>query len=178
MASMYDIPTDGCNLEIMGYPFFADKVTPNEAFRRRDINVNNVVGGTQIVTPGPYIGLDFTVTCHVPVDPNRPDVHNKIFQEMMSKPVKVVSPEFGGEFSAMVVIKPEHTKPNYLELTINIKEIPTNKSSIPGESFTVPKSRKITVKKTAKSKQTKSKTTKTKTKSKKKTVSKKNKSRK
>ena len=175
--SMYDIPTDGCNLEIMGYPFFAEKVSANEAFRRREMNVNNVVGGTQIVNKGAYVGLDFTITTHVFVDPMRPDIHNTIFQEMMSKPVDVVSPELGGKFKAMVVIKPEHTNLNSLELSINIKEIPDSKSQIPGESFTIPKSRKVETKKVKKTTTKKSTTSKSsKTKSKKKSVSKKTKS--
>ena len=179
--SMYNIPTDGCNLEIMGYPFFAEKVSANEAFRRREMNVNNVVGGTQIVTKGPYVGLDFSITTHVFVDPNRPDIHNTIFEEMMSKPVDVVSPEIGGKFKAIVVIKPEHVNPNSLELTINIKEVPDSKSQIPGESFTIPQSRKIETKKVTKTTSDKKSTTSkksSKTKSKKNSVSKKNKSKK
>lgn len=173
---MYDV-TDGCNLEIMGYPFYAESVSPNEAFRRREMNVNNVVGGTQIITPGAYVGLDFSLVTHVKIDQNRPDEYKDIFQEMMSKPVEVVSPELGGRFKAMVVIKPEHEKLDYLKLSITIKEVPDSKSLIPGESFTIPKS-KIIVKKTKKTSKTKTKTskTKTKTKTKRKTVSKKSKS--
>ena len=175
---MYNVPTDGCNLEIMGYPFYAEKVTPNEAFRRREFNVNNVVGGTQIITPGTYVGLDFSITTHVFVDPNKPDAHNKIFQEMMSKPVKVVSPELGGQFMAMVVVKPEHSTLNYLELSISIKEVPDAKSLIPGEVFSIPKSRKITKKKTKTTSKTKTNKKSSKTKTKKKSVSKKTKSKK
>ena len=170
---MYNV-TEGCNVEIMGYPFFAEEVSPNEAFRRRDFNFNPIVGGTQKVTKGPYVGLDFSITTHVAIDPNRPDVHNHIFEEMMSKPVPVVSPELGGTFNAVVIIKPEHVKPNSLKLTIGIKEVPDTKSSIPGESFTIPKSRKIEVKK----KNNTSKNTKSETKTSKKNKSKKNKSKK
>ena len=144
---MYNVPTDGCNLEIMGYPFYAEEVTPNEAFRRRDYNFNNIVGGTQKVTKGAFVGLDFTIVTHVAVPPNNPKVHNKIFKQMMSKPVKVVSPEIGGSFKAIVTIKPEHDTPKSLKLTINIKEVPNKKSGIPGEKFTVPAARKIKVKK-------------------------------
>lgn len=177
--SMYNIPTSNCNLEIMGYPFFAEKVSPNEAFRRREINVNNVVGGTQIVNKGAYVGLDFTITTHVHVNPDRPDEHHAIFQEMMSKPVEVVSPEIGEPFKASVVIKPEHVYLNSLELSISIKEIPEKNSKIPGESFIIPSPRKINV---TKKKNTPNKTTKNsasnKSKSKRGTVVKKTKSRK
>lgn len=149
MVNMYEI-TEGCNIEIMGYPFYVDNVSPNESFRRREYNVNNLVGGTAIITKGTYVGLDFSVTAHVYVPEDRPDIHNEIFQEMMSKPVEVISPEIGGKFNAMVVIKTEHVKLNSLELTISIKEIPDKESLIPGESFTVPASKKVTKKKTNK----------------------------
>lgn len=143
---MYDVPTDGCNIEIMGYPFFAESVSPTESFRRREFNFNNLVGGTQKVTPGAYVGLQFSVTTHVHIDPDRPDEHNSIFQEMMSKPVEVISPEFGGRFNAVVVIKPEHEKLDYLKLTIDIREVPDSQSLIPGEEFIVPAARIISVK--------------------------------
>lgn len=176
--NLYDIPADGCNIEIMDYPFFAEEVSPNEAFRRREYNYNNIVGGTQIVTPGQYVPLDFTVTTHIPIDPDRPDAHKQVFQEMMSKPVLVTSPEIGGSFYAIVVIKPVHETPTSLKLEISIKEVPDSKSLIPGESFVVPSARKITKKKTnKKTKTTKSSNTK-KNKTKKKTASKKSKSKK
>lgn len=143
IMAMYNIPTEGCNLEIMGYPFYAESVSPTEAFRRREYNFNNIVGGTQKVIPGAFVGLDFSVTAHVFIDPDRPDEHNKIFQEMMSKPVEVISPELGGKFNAIVTIKPERDRLNSLKLTIGIKEVPGKKSGIPGEAFTVPKSRDV-----------------------------------
>ena len=87
------------------------------------------------------MGLDFNVTTHVWVDPDRPDEWNSIFQEMMSKPVEVISPELGGRFNAIVVIKPEHEKLDALKLTISIKEVPDSQSLIPGEEFTIPASR-------------------------------------
>ena len=145
--AMYDIPTEGCNLEIMGYPFFAEDVSPNEAFRRREYNFNNIVGGTMKVVPGAYVGLDFSVTTHVKIDPDRPDEHHAIFQEMMSKPVEVVSPDMGGSFNAIVVVKPERPKLDYLKVTFSIKEIPDSQSRIPGEEFTVPATREVETKK-------------------------------
>ena len=143
--AMYNIPTEGSNLEIMGFPFFIENVSPGEAFRRREYNFNGIVGGTQKVTPGAYVGLDFTITTHVPIDPERPDEHNAIFQEMMSKQVEVISPELGGRFNAIVVIKPNHDKLDHLKLDISIKEVPGSESLIPGEEFTVPASREVTV---------------------------------
>lgn len=175
--ALYDVPTDGCNLEIMGYHFFAEEVSPNEAFRRRELNFNSIVGGTKKVTNGEYIGLEFSVTTHVKINPQTPDMHNRIFEEMMGKPVQVVSPDLGGTFTANVIIKPERETVNYLKLTINIKEIPDKVSMIPGEKFTIPSTKKIKVKKKKKQKKDSSKKSKKgKSKSKKKTISKKTKS--
>ena len=140
---MYNVPTDGCNLEIMGIPFYAEKVSPSEAFRRREVNFNNIVGGTQKVNNGAYVGLEFSITTHVHVDPDRPDIHNSVFQEMMSKPVEVISPEVGGRFNANVIVTPEHERLDQLKLTIKIKEIPDSNSLIPGEEFTVPAARVV-----------------------------------
>ena len=177
--SMYNnIPTDGCNIEIMGFPFFAESISVNEAFRRREANFNNIVGGTMKVTQGAYVGLDFTVTTHVTIDPERPDEHNTVFQEMMSKPVEVISPEIGGRFNAIVVIKPERKALDWLELSISIKEVPDTASLIPGEEFIIPKTKKVEVKKTTKKTDSKKSTDKasSKSKSKTKTVAKKSKS--
>lgn len=143
---MYNVPVEGCNLEIMGYPFFAESVSPTEAFRRRDYNFNGLVGGTQKVTKGAYVGLEFSITTHVYIDPERPDVYNTIFQQMMSEPVEVMSPEIGGSFKAIVVIVPEHEKLDYLKLTINIKEVPEKDSKLVGEEFTVPAPRDVETK--------------------------------
>lgn len=173
--ALYDVPTDGCNLEIMGYSFFAEEVSPTEAFRRRELNFNSIIGGTKKITKGEYVGLEFSVTTHVKIDPKTPNMHNKIFEEMMRKPVQVVSPDLGDSFKANVVIRPERASPRYLKLTITIKEIPDKQSKIPGENFTVP-SKKVIVKKKKKSNSSKKSNTKTKTKTKKKQVTKKTKS--
>ena len=143
--SMYKVPTENCNLEIMGYPFFVEEVSPSESFNRRDPVINNLVGGTAIVTKGPYIPLEFTITTHVFVDPDRPDEHNSIFQEMMSKPVEVISPEIGGRLNAIVVITPVHEKHGGLKLSIKIKEVPDSTSNIPGESWVVPAPKDVEV---------------------------------
>ena len=97
------------------------------------------------------------------VDPNKPHAHNKIFREMMSKSVTVTSPELGGSFTANVVITPDHSKLNFLQLDISIKEIPGSKSKIPGESWTVPKTKKIDLKKKNKNNDSKTDTKKGKT---------------
>lgn len=138
----------GTNIEIMGYPFYVESVTANEFYNRRDEVRNKILGGTEDVLKGGYISRDFTITTHVPIDPNRPDAHNKVFTEMMSKPVEIISPELGGKFKANVVVKPSHSKLSYLQLDIDIKEIPEKNSNIPGESkFVIPAVKKVESKK-------------------------------
>lgn len=173
---LYDVPTDGCNLEIMGYKFFAEEVSANEAFRRRELNTNSIVGGTKKTTKGEYVGLEFSVTTHVKIKPNTPNMHNNIFQEMMRKPVRVVSPDIGGSFNAVVVIKPERETATYLKLTISIKEVVDGQSKIPGETFTVPKTKKIKVKKKNNKKTSKDSNKNSKSKTKKNTIARKVKS--
>ena len=179
MASMYGVATTGCNIEIMGYPFYAESVSPNEAIRRRNTNVNAIVGGTQKVTKGDYVALDFDVTTHIKVDPTHPDQWDNIFKKMMANPVEVSSPELASEpFKAMVIVKREHSSPEYLKVSFNIKEVPDKASKIPGEDFTIPAPKKITSKKSStKTSKKDSKSTKSsKSKSKKKTSKKKSKS--
>ena len=128
----------------MGYPFIIETVTGNEFYNRREEVRNKILGGTEDVVKGAYISRDFTIITHIPIDPNRPDVHNEIFKEMMSKPVEIISPELGGKFNANVIIKPAHTKVSHLELSIDIKEIPSQDSNIPGESkFIIPEVKKV-----------------------------------
>jgi len=145
MPNLYQQNTlTGTNIDIMGYPFYIESITTNEYYNRRDEVRNKILGGTEDVLRGGYIGRDFTITTHIPIDPNRPDVHNQVFREMMSKPVEVISPELGGKFMANIVVKPTHTKQSHLELSIDIKEVPGKDSLIPGESkFVVPAVKKV-----------------------------------
>ena len=130
--------TNGYNIEIEGFPFFAESVDGDEFYNRREYSRLNIIGGTQFVNKGAYVPRSFSFTTHVRVEPNNPDVYNDIFREMMSKPCNVISPELGGMFDAVVVIKPKHSSPKYLELNVKITEIPTEKSNIFGEEIIIP----------------------------------------
>lgn len=130
--------TDGYNIEIEGFPFFAESVDGDEFYNRREYSRLNIIGGTQFVNKGAYVPRSFSFTTHVRVEPNNPDVYNDIFREMMSKPCNVISPELGGMFDAVVVIKPKHSSPKYLDLNVKITEIPTEKSNIFGENIVIP----------------------------------------
>jgi len=129
---------DGYNIEINGFPFFAETIDSDEFFNRRELVVNNIMGGTQSVSRGPYIARNFSFVTHVDIEPEHPDVYYDIFREMMAGTCEVISPELGGMFNASVVIKPLHKKPRKQELSITITEIPTEESNIPGDVFLIP----------------------------------------
>lgn len=130
--------TEGYNFEIDGFPFFTESVEPEEFFNRRDYNRLKIIGGTEFVNKGGYVSRSFSFTTHVRVEANNPDVYKDIFQNMMSKICTVVSPEIGGMFDAVVVIKPKHLSPQYLELAVKVTEVPKTESNIIGEDFIIP----------------------------------------
>ena len=137
---MYRVNIDELHdVTIGGQLFIVESVSPNERFRRRELNRMPIVNGTQIVTKGPYVPIDISFTTHVSIDPNRPDMYDSIFEELMSQKQEVISPELGGKFDAQIIIKPEHDKYSMLKLTIQVIEIPDAQSRIPGENrFTIP----------------------------------------
>lgn len=166
-------------VKIMGVPFYAENIQGDEPINRREREFTPILGGTERVSQGKYIHREYSFTTTIFFPTDRPDAYDKIFKEIMSKPVEVISPYMGGKFNAAVVITksfPE-SSPNHMDLDIKITEIPGKKSNIPGESFTVPKVKKISTKTKVKStKKTKNSKKKSKRKSKTKSVKKKNKS--
>lgn len=176
---MYDDIHTGVSesIKIMGIPFYAENITPSEQYNRREREFTQILGGTERVSQGKYIHREFSFTTTIFFPTGRPDAYDNTFRKMVSKPVEVVSPYMGGTFKALIQITPSfpENSPNHMDLDVTVTEVPDKKSRIPGESFSVPKTKKITAKVKA-TKKTKSKKKTTKTKSKKKAVAKKNKS--
>lgn len=146
------------NIEINGYPFFAENISSDEAYNRRELNRNSILGGTEVVTKGKYIprSYSFTTTIYHPTD--RPDTFEKILKTIVSNPAEVISPYMGGKFKAEIIIQKniEESSPNHMVLDFTVTEIPEAKSNIPGENFTVPKPKKVKVTTTTTSKKSKS----------------------
>ena len=127
-----EIPTE-CNIIILfnyegveqQFPFFAENITPNEAFSRRDLVRTKVMNGTEVVTQGDWIGRDFTFTSHIPIDYD-PTIYDKYFKEMLHQPCRILSPDMGDMFYAQVTIKksPLENYPKTLKLEIQVVEIP------------------------------------------------------
>lgn len=107
------------------FPFFAEQITANESYSRRDLVRTKVMNGTEVVTQGDWIGRDFTFTCHVPVDDDR-QVYDKYFQSMIHQPCKILCPDMGDMFDAQVIIKKEplENRPHTLKLEVQVQEIP------------------------------------------------------
>ena len=135
------------NIKIMGWPFYAENISADEPYNRREYNFNSILNGTEVVTPGQYVHREYSFSTTIYFPTGRPDVYDKIFEEMMSKPVEVISPYMGGKFNAIITIRktnPE-TSPNHMDLDVTVIEVPELNSNIPGESnFIVPSVKKIT----------------------------------
>ena len=127
-----ELPSE-CNLSIkfkyenveQTFPFYAEQITANESFSRRDLIRTKVMNGTEVVTQGDWIGRDFTFTCHVPIADD-PQIYDKYFQSMLHQPCKILSPNMGDMFDAQVTIKkePMENHPNTLKLEVHVQEIP------------------------------------------------------
>lgn len=131
-------PTNGelpleCNIAIIfeyegveqQFPFFAENITANEAYSRRDLVRTKVMNGTEVVTQGDWIGRDFTFTSHMPIDGD-PTIYDQYFQSMLHQPCTIMSPDMGDMFQAQVIIKksPLEKHPNTLALEVQVIEIP------------------------------------------------------
>lgn len=144
---MYDDIVEGVseNIQIMGWPFYAENITADEPYNRRDYKFNNIIGGTEIVTPGKYVHREFSFTTTIYFPTGRPDAYDKTFVEMMSRPVEVISKYMGGKFNALVTIRKTNLESsvNHMDLDVSIVEVPERNSKIPGEEFTVPAKREV-----------------------------------
>ena len=141
MPDMYkDIVNDVSEtVEIDGYPFYAENIRSTNTYNRRELNRQKLLGGTEHVSRGKYLGREYNFTTDVYTEGN-PRVFDEIFQEMSNKPCEVISPYMGGKFMAEVVFEreDEEASPEHVRLDVTIKEIPEEQPNIPGESFTIP----------------------------------------
>lgn len=125
------------DLTIDGFPLIIEEPSPDESFNRRETARHNIIGGTQWVAKTTYVPVDVSFTTHVRIDPLYPDIYDSTFRLWMSKPVEVISKEFGGKFKAECIVKKTHESPSFLTLEIHLIEIP-DKTRIPNDEFVVP----------------------------------------
>lgn len=147
---MYSDIRDGISetVRIMGYPFYAEDITSDESYNRRDYVRQPLLNGTEDVRFGKYIPRKFSFVSDIYFKTNKPQEHDEIFQKMMSNPVTVTSKYMGGSFKAEVVIQKhyESASPNHMKISVDIIEVPTATSNIPGEKqLKVPKPKTIKI---------------------------------
>lgn len=134
------------NIEINGYPFYAENIDSQEPFNRRDYEFKPVVNGTLVARRGKYIQRKYSFQTTL-YHKNRPDEHDKILAEICSKPVEVISPSMGGKFKAIVTFTKsiDEGSKYHTDYDVDIVEVPTTKSRIPGEKkLVVPAIKKVT----------------------------------
>lgn len=134
------------NVKIMGYNFYAEDIEGDEPYNRREMKFTSILGGTERVSPGEYVHREFSFSSTISYPKGKPDAYDTIFKKMQSKPVEVISSSMGGKFKAMIKIRKSYPSPNRIKVDVTVTEVPDKKSRIPGESFTVPKVKKIKAK--------------------------------
>ena len=143
---MYDARIDNVNYNITigGVDLIMEEPTVNEAYNRRDTSRHSIIGGTQHVIRTEYKVRDYSFKTHLRIDPLYPDIYNDMFKEWMSKSTEVISAYMGGKFDAEIIVKPV-PKGNYLEVDIQVIEIPTSVSTINHESIDAPSDKHLEI---------------------------------
>jgi len=141
MPNMYKDIVNGVNetVEIDGYPFYAEGLTSTTSYNYRKVNRQKLLGGTEKVTRGEYMGREYSFNTEVYTEGN-PRIFDEIFREMMNKECEVISEYMGGKFKAEITIEreDEEASPDHITLRVDIKEIPEEQPNIPGDLFVVP----------------------------------------
>ena len=135
---LYEDKHDNFNMQIEGYDIFAEEVTSDESFNRRETNRQYIMGGTQYVMRTNYIPRSYSFKTHLFIEPHRPDAYDSLFRDWCSRPVEIISPELGGKFKAELTIKREHRTPRMIEVTFQAVEVPERQSNIEDDFFLVP----------------------------------------
>lgn len=138
---MYDDIVEGVseNIEIGGYPFYAESIRGEEPFNRREYSFKPILNGTLSPQRGKYIQRKFSFQTTVYHKDGRPDSHDKILAELCSGPVEVISPAMGGKFKAIVTFSKDIKEGSkyHTDYDVDVLEIPEKASNIPGENFLV-----------------------------------------
>lgn len=137
---MYDDIVNGVseNIEIDGYPFYAENIDGEEPVNRREYKFKPILNGTLDARRGKYIQRKFSFMTTL-FHELRPDEHDKIIRELSGKEVEIISPSMGGKFNAIVTFRktiPEGS-PYHTEYEVQVLEVPDKKSLIPGENTLV-----------------------------------------
>lgn len=114
------------NIRIMGYYFKMENVQVDVSSNHYSLNTTKIFNGTEINTRGEWNGIQFSFDCYIQVKYKERNKYDKIFKQIMSRPVEIISQDFTDIHYGMVVIKkqPITGNPNGYLLNISIKEVP------------------------------------------------------
>ena len=131
---MYDDILTGVseNIEIMGYPFYAENIQGEEPFNRREIIQKPLLNGTMITKRGRYVQRKFSFKTTLFHGDGRADAHDDILREINSKPVEVISQSMGGKFKAVVTFTKDifEGSPFHTDYDVDVIEVPESSSNI------------------------------------------------
>lgn len=126
-------------VEIDGFLFFPDEVGGDESFTRRDFKRTDIMSGGQFISRGQYIPRKFSFNTTLEIDPDNPNMYDKVFQIMENKLCEIISPYMGEMFKGTVKIDKTHPKasPRDLKLSIGVEEAPDPKATVVGDTTIV-----------------------------------------
>ncbi len=120
------------DIEINGYPMYAETISGSEPFTRREWAEKHIMNGTIQVSKGQFVPRQYTFKTSLFITPEKINIHDKILRDMLIEPAEIVCPAMGEPFKAMVTLKKdyEESTPNSLSVEFTIKEIPNTISDI------------------------------------------------
>lgn len=138
------VDTSNYNITINGVDFIMEDPSPNQAYNTRELSRHDIIGGTQHTIRTTYKVRDFTFRLHLRIDPLHPDIYNSMFIGWINEPCEIICAYMGGKFNAEVSVKPVPVG-NYLEVDVQVIEIPETKSTIPNDSLDTPADKHIEI---------------------------------
>ena len=120
------------DIEINGYPMYAETISGSEPFIRREWTEKTIMNGTTVVSKGQFVPRQYTFKTTLFVTPEKVDVHDKILRSMTIEPAEITCPAMGEPFKAMVSLKKDYegATPYSVNVDFTIKEIPNVTSDI------------------------------------------------
>lgn len=128
-----------CNsVDIEGFLFFADEISPDNSYSKREYKRTSIMGGGEFVSRGVYQPKEFSFNSSLEVDPSEPYIYDRIFSLMENKPggCEIISP-YTGHFWGEVSINKTHPEasPHIIEVEVKIKEIPKANANLYGDGI-------------------------------------------
>ena len=122
-------------VEIDGFLFFPEEINGDNSYSNREYNRTKIMSGGEFVTRGQYQPRTFSFKTILALDPDKPNMYDKVFEIMENKPCEVISPYMGDKFNAEIEVNKTHPKasPRSLVLDVKISEIVEPKSTLAGD---------------------------------------------